>query len=89
MSRHVQSTIAASVVALAAFAGTASGQWSGNPAANLAIGSGPGGQETAKIASRPDGGCYVGWFDSGTGVHHAPSRDWTPRATRCGATTAS
>ncbi len=69
MSRHVQSTIAASVVALAAFAGTASGQWSGNPAANLAIGSGPGGQETAKIASRPDGGCYVGWFDSGTGAY--------------------
>ncbi len=41
----------------------ASGQWSSDPASNLALADGPGDQVQAKLAPTADGGCYVSWFD--------------------------
>ncbi|MCB1032513.1 MAG: hypothetical protein KDD47_01610 [Acidobacteria bacterium] len=65
--KHVQRAGLASVLALVVSAGMAAGQWSDDPAANLALADGSGAQVQAKIASTADGGFYVSWYDDGTG----------------------
>ncbi|MBL9148673.1 MAG: hypothetical protein JNM94_08270 [Phycisphaerae bacterium] len=47
----------------------ASAQWTSDAATNTSIGDGVGEQVLPKIASRADGGAYVGWFDSGSGAY--------------------
>ncbi|MDN5864599.1 MAG: hypothetical protein L0I62_05220 [Gammaproteobacteria bacterium] len=41
--------------------------WSDDPASNLAVGFGTGGQDQAKVVPTPDGGSWISWFDGGTG----------------------
>lgn len=44
-------------------------QWASNPNATFAVCDTTGEQALAKIAVRPDGGCYVSWFDSRNGSY--------------------
>lgn len=48
---------------------TINAQWSTNPNTTLAIVDTSGEQAVSKIAVRPDGGCYVTWFDSRSGSY--------------------
>ncbi len=43
------------------------GQWSSNPAVNLAIANRPNAQVQPKIRVRPQGDCYVSWLDDAAG----------------------
>lgn len=43
------------------------GQWANNPNNTFAVCDTTGEQALAKIAVRPDGGCYVSWFDNRNG----------------------
>jgi hypothetical protein len=45
------------------------GQWSTNPAVNLAVCDTIGEQALSKIASTSDGGCYISWFDNRAGSY--------------------
>lgn len=45
----------------------AAAQWSDDPMVNLAIADAQSAQVLPKIAVTPDGGCYIGWFDSDAG----------------------
>ena len=58
---------AAFLVSLASLAVAASGQWSGDPAANLVLSDRMGEQVQPKIVAGADGGAYVSWFDNATG----------------------
>ena len=60
--------LVAGVIVLAA--SPAYGMWPSDPAANLAIGDGGGEQVVPKIAGLPDGSCYIGWFDNGSGNYN-------------------
>lgn len=55
------------IATLAAVAGAASAQYPSDPALNLAVADGPTPQNFHGIAATADGGCYVAWFDAGTG----------------------
>lgn len=44
--------------------GSATVQWSPNPATNTSVADGPSEQAQPKIAPTSDGGCYLSWFDS-------------------------
>ncbi len=48
-------------------ASTLWGQWSSDPAMNLAIADRSGEQVQAKMCTLPDGGAYVSWFDNSAG----------------------
>lgn len=41
--------------------------WPNDPAQNLAIATRPGEQVVPKVATAPDGSCYVSWFDNASG----------------------
>jgi hypothetical protein len=59
-----------SVLALVVFFGVAdpaAGQWSADPAVNLALGDRTGAQVQPKVVVLEDGGAYVSWFDNATG----------------------
>jgi hypothetical protein len=56
-----------SILAVSAWATTASAQWPSNPAVNLAVADNPNSQVLPKIASTSDGGTYICWFDNNTG----------------------
>ncbi len=45
----------------------ACGQWSNDPAQNLAVADRPGEQTQVKVHPTSDGGAYLGWFDNATG----------------------
>lgn len=60
-SPFLLATLLAAVVAPA--------QWNNNPAANTPIAAIPNEQTLAKLAVTPDGGVYVGWFDSRSGSY--------------------
>lgn len=53
--------------ALALFAAPAAAQWSSDPAVNLLVAGGSGEQILPKIAPTADGGCWISWFDGGSG----------------------
>jgi hypothetical protein len=59
--------LSVSVVCALLWAPICSGQWSGDPAANLVIADRSGPQVQAKIVATTDGGFYVSWFDNSTG----------------------
>ncbi len=46
---------------------TVHGQWSDDPATNLAVADRSGEQAQTKIVPTADGGCYISWFDNSTG----------------------
>lgn len=46
---------------------TAQAQWSSDPAQNLAVADATGSQVQTKLAPTSDGGCYVSWYDGGSG----------------------
>ena len=55
------------ILLLTASAGIAAAQWSVDPQHTLVIGDGPEGQYQPKIATTPDGGCYISWHDDSPG----------------------
>ncbi len=57
------------LIASLVLGGTALAQWPTDPAVNLAIADGAGEQILPKVATTPDGGCYVGWFDNRNGAY--------------------
>ncbi len=48
-------------------AGAAFGQWSADPAVNLALGDGDGDQVVPHISINPDNSIYTGWYDTKSG----------------------
>jgi len=57
-----------SLLAFAALACPAFGQWSSDPAVNLALADGAGDQTQPKVVPTSDGGAYISWFNGiGTG----------------------
>lgn len=64
-------TIALSLTLAAALlsAGVCRADWPSDPNENLAVADGAGEQVLPKIAVTPDGGFYIGWFDTRTGAY--------------------
>jgi hypothetical protein len=54
-------------LSLLLLAGPAAGQWSNDPALNLALADRANDQVQPKIVGTSDGGCYISWFDNATG----------------------
>ena len=52
------------LLALLCLAGSAWGQWSSDPAANLTLAQGAFSEVQPKIAATDDGGFYVSWYAS-------------------------
>ncbi|MBM3977914.1 MAG: hypothetical protein FJ299_13110 [Planctomycetes bacterium] len=57
------------LLGLLAWLAPAQAQWPTDPALNLALADLPGEQVLSKLATRADGGAYVGWFDSSAGAY--------------------
>ena len=51
-------------LSIALTASIAAGQWSDDPASNLAVSDAAADQVQPMIAPTADGGCYISWFDS-------------------------
>lgn len=66
---HRLSVLALPLVAffVAASPMAASAQWSTDPALNLSVAQGAGEQILPKVAPTADGGCYLSWYDGGSG----------------------
>jgi len=69
MSHAARPLATLATIASLLLAAEGSAQWSSDAAANLAIVSKSGEQVLPKIAATPDGGCWVGWFDSSAGSY--------------------
>jgi len=58
---------ALSALALASLALPCGAQWSTDPAVNQTVADAAGTQNQTKLAPTADGGCYISWFDGGSG----------------------
>ncbi len=58
-----------SFLGLSAGLGTApaNAAWSSDPSQNLTVADGTGEQILPKVAASPDGGCFISWYDGGSG----------------------
>lgn len=64
MRHPAQFVRSASLFAAAAITAAAPAQWSTDPSANNQVSSGPGHEYDQRLAHAPDGGVWVGWFQS-------------------------
>ncbi|MFT7677879.1 MAG: hypothetical protein ACI8QC_001865 [Planctomycetota bacterium] len=65
-TKHLSKRALAPLLLLLA-ATSAEAQWSSDPAQNLAVADPAGEQVQTKLAPTADGGCYVSWYDGGSG----------------------
>jgi len=69
MTRSPRLALAAALALLLLLTAPAAAQWPSDPGANLAIADRTSEQVIPKIASAPDNGTYVGWFDLAAGSY--------------------
>ena len=67
MTAKRSASTAALILTVAVFASVATAQWPEDPQENLVIADRVSRQTVPKVASTPDCGCYVGWFDLASG----------------------
>ena len=60
-------TLLATALLIATLPGAVRAQWSSDASVNLPVATGAGEQVQAKLAPTSDGGCYVSWYDGGSG----------------------
>ena len=68
-TKHIRAAIVAAI-GTAALSGLAHGQWTDDAVNNQVIVDRSGEQTQAKIATTPDGGAYISWFDNSWAYSH-------------------
>lgn len=67
MTTSIARRVLIAVCTLILLTAGANGQWSSDPAQNLAIADRTADQVQPKVRGTSDGGCYISWFDNATG----------------------